>query len=47
MLSISDHATSKNYISAVISRVPYKAIPYWKGQRLKFQKKIISVSGNP
>ena len=27
--------------------ISYKAIPHWKGQRLNFQKKNLSVSGNP
>ena len=33
-------------ISLLLFTIPYKAISYWKGQKLKFQKKIISVSGN-
>ena len=52
---IFDHATLKNYFSVVIYisqgsfslAVPYKAIPHWKGQKLNFEKKNISVSGNP
>ena len=37
-LSIFDHATLKNFISAV-NYIQYKAIPHWKGQKLNFQKK--------
>ena len=41
-LSSFDHATLKNHISAAL-----KAILHCKGQKLNFQKKNISVSGNP
>ena len=37
----------KKIISQLLFIVPYKAIPYWTGQKFKFQKKISSVSGNP
>ena len=37
----------KKIISLLLFAVPYKAIPHWKGQKLNFQKKNISVSGNP
>ena len=44
--SIFDYATQKN-ISLLLFTVPHKAIPYWKEQKFNFQKKIISVSGDP
>ena len=44
---IFDHATLKNYISLLLFTVPYQAIPYWKGQKLNFQKKNILASDSP
>ena len=37
----------KKIISLLVFTVPYQAIPHWKGQQLKFQKKNISASGIP
>ena len=34
-------------ISLLLFTLPYQAIPHWKGQKLNFQKKNISASGNP
>ena len=45
-LSIFDNKLEK-IISLLLFTVPYQVIHHWKGQKLNFQKKNISDSGNP
>ena len=37
----------KRIISPLLFTVPYQVITHWKGKKLNFQKKNVSVSGKP